>query len=115
MNESDKKLDFIAFFDWMQDQVHETAKSKGWHETELSDPHFAGMIHSEVSEMLEAVRGGNEESAKIPGFVGSEEEAADIVIRVMDYCQKRGWLLGSAIVAKADFNKLREYKHGKVF
>ncbi len=43
------------------------------------------LIHSELSEMLEAVR-KDLQSEKLPGVSGEAEELADVMIRVFDFC-----------------------------
>ncbi len=44
-----------------------------------------------------------------------DEEMADIVIRVLDFCAFKGIDLESHIEAKMKYNSLREYKHGKKY
>lgn len=70
------------------------------------------LIHSEASEVLEALRNGNPPDDKIPDFYGAEAELADIVIRCMDLAASRGWKLAEAIVAKHAMNKTRSHRHG---
>ena len=70
------------------------------------------LVHSELSEMLEAIRHGNPPSDHIPEFSGAEEEAADVVIRLMNICAQQGWRLAEAIEAKAQYNETRPHKHG---
>ena len=70
------------------------------------------LIHSELSEALEAIRDGNPPSSHIPDFDAFSEEMADAAIRVMDLCEARGIDLGEAILAKMEFNAGREYMHG---
>jgi NTP pyrophosphatase (non-canonical NTP hydrolase) len=72
------------------------------------------LIHSEASELLEAVRKPGK-SDHIPGFTGEEEELADILIRVFDYAGGRNLNLAEALHAKLAFNAGREFKHGKAF
>lgn len=70
------------------------------------------LMHSEISEALEAVRVGNPPDDKIPEYKGTAAELADVVIRIMDYCHVRGLDLAGAVLAKIEFNKNRPYKHG---
>jgi NTP pyrophosphatase (non-canonical NTP hydrolase) len=73
------------------------------------------LIHSEVSEVLEALRDGNPPSESIEGFSQAEEELADVVIRVMDLAFSQEWRVGEAIIAKHLYNTKRPHKHGKEF
>ena len=73
------------------------------------------LIHSEVTEALEALRESNPESSKIPGFTCLEEELADVVIRILDLA---GWMsldIGGAIVAKMNHNEGRPHRHKRRF
>ncbi|KEF40434.1 putative pyrophosphatase [Schinkia azotoformans MEV2011] len=85
-------------------QAFETAKSKGWHDEERETGTLLALIHSEVSEALEADRKGNAENFA--------EELADVCIRVFDLCGAKGVDLESAILNKMKRNKSRTYKHG---
>jgi hypothetical protein len=104
--------DFKATMAACQYAIHENAKAKGWWETDRNDGELIALCHSELSEMLEGLRFGNPESGKVRGFTSAEEEAADVVIRLMDMCERRGWDLAGAILAKMEFNAGRSYKHG---
>jgi NTP pyrophosphatase (non-canonical NTP hydrolase) len=69
------------------------------------------LMHSELSESLEGIRGNNE-SSKTPGFTGEEEELADVIIRILDYAGKRKLRIAEAVLAKAHYNMSRPYRHG---
>ncbi len=79
------------------------------------------LIHSELSEALEKHRKTigkgkpDEPDEHCPEHGGVEIEMADVVIRVMDLCEKMKFDLGRAILAKMAFNKTREKKHGKAY
>ena len=107
----------------LQTLVGEINEANGWH---MPAPPLAlrmtadiALIHSEASEALEWVRqyGGREdpnimsvdENGKV---VGLPSELADIVIRVMDFCDKYGVGLAAAIDAKLANNKTRGFRHG---
>ena len=96
----------------MMGEAHTLAQSKGWWTPDPGLPTALVMVHAEVSEMVEAIRNGNPSSQKIPEFSCAEEEAADVVIRIMDLCASRDFRLAEAIVAKHKFNKNRSYRHG---
>lgn len=98
----------------LQERAYAIAQSKGWWEQPREMGTLLALIHSEVSEALEACREGNPLSKKISGSL-FEEELADIVIRVMDLAESEGVDLEKAIQEKLDYNEGRSYRHGKEF
>lgn len=103
---------FIQAFNHIADRIHITAVEKGWWEKERNDGEVIALMHSELSEALEALRHGNPPDDKIPEFTGVEAELADVIIRIMDMAPARGWRVAEALVAKIAFNTTREHKHG---
>lgn len=70
------------------------------------------LVHSEVSECLEAVRKPGPDKY-CPDYSAEEVELADALIRILDYCHQYGIRIDAAVDAKHQFNKTRPYKHGK--
>jgi hypothetical protein len=103
---------FIKSFEEVQNEVHEIAKDKGWWDQDRNDGELICLMHSELSEALEALRKGNPADEKIPEFTSEEAELADTIIRIMDYAGKKKLRLAGAIIAKKNMNKTRSHKHG---
>jgi NTP pyrophosphatase (non-canonical NTP hydrolase) len=103
---------FIKSYEAIAKEVHGTAVRKGWWASNRNDGEMIALMHSELSEALEALRASNPPSDKVPGFSSVEEELADVLIRIMDYGTARGFRLAEAVLAKANMNETRSYKHG---
>jgi len=88
---------------WQID-IHENAKNKGWWENIRPVPELLCLIHSEVSEALEAFRNNDSDNFR--------EEIADIAIRLLDLCEAFHIDLEHEIEKKHKFNQSRSYRHG---
>lgn len=98
-------IEFRAAWDCLARQVVQTAQEHGWDSLQHEGISIA-LMHSELSEALEAYRHGNPPSEHIPEFSGVEEELADLAIRIMDHGCARGHRVAEAIIAKMAFNAI---------
>lgn len=103
---------FVKSFHAMAWEGHTTAIAKGWWDRERNNGELIALCHAELSEALEALRGGNPNDDKIPEFSRVEAELADVIIRIMDMACARNWRVAEAIVAKMKMNRTREKMHG---
>ena len=99
-------------FAQIQAAIHKTAIEKGWWDEPRGAPECLCLMHSELSEALEAYRLGNPMSKKIAPFSQIEEELADVIIRILDYAEHHSFEIEKALVAKMAYNTTRPHRHG---
>lgn len=103
----------FGWIDLLAVACFENSKEHGFWDKERNKGEACMLIAQEVAEMFEGIRKGNPPSKKIPEFTIEEEEAADILIRLLDYAQGFNLRLGAATRAKMIYNVGRERMHGK--
>jgi len=111
------KAQFVFLFNQLCAEMHEYSKRHGfWIEGKQRNfGEMIALVHSELSEALEAARVGNSIDEKLPDFNCITVELADAIIRIMDIAGGYAYPLGHAIIAKMKFNETRPHMHGKQF
>lgn len=100
----------------LQAMIGVWAESKGWVCKPEDTVEKLCLMHSEISEALEEWR--KEKSPTDIYFVDGKPEGipielADLVIRVMQYCDSVGIDLERSIIEKMIYNETRPFRHGK--
>lgn len=108
------------------ERVYEVNEANGWFEEDRTVGDDLALLHSEVSEMLEAYRDTGLEDATAPPIQAGEDpavvvlqkpegfgsEAADVLVRLLDTCKRRGVDLGYEFERKLAYNATRGHRHG---
>src|SRR5688572_24743032 len=71
---------------WFCNEAHTLACEKGWWDRKRTFLETMALVASELGEAIEAFR-SPKPSAKILAFSHTEEELADIIIRIADLCK----------------------------
>jgi NTP pyrophosphatase (non-canonical NTP hydrolase) len=109
----DQRLTFLgspSYRDWshcvtdMQNWVRRINEANGWFEKERPFSTDIALLHSEVSEAYEGYRNND--------IVNVHEELADILIRLLDTCERLDVNLVEQFMRKCLKNANRGYRHG---
>lgn len=97
----------------LQRLVHQTATDAGWYKNPVTGEEITrnfgevvALMHSELSEALEADRKGLKDD-KLPHRDGREVEFADCIIRILDTAAALGLDVAGALIEKNRFNAQR--------
>lgn len=91
-------------------RAYETSKAHGWKHD--NDGQAIALMHSELSEALEAMRKPERKDEHLPHLDPVGLELADVLIRVFDFCGARGIDLATCVKEKMDYNDRRPMRHG---
>lgn len=103
-------INLVLVINELRDVIHENAVKKGFYDAPINFGERMALIHSEVSEALEAHRCSSN-TDELTDQVKSE--LADIIIRVLDVCGYYKVNIADAILSKHQTNIGRPRKHGK--
>ena len=114
-------------------EVRHVNQANGWYDDDRRPAEGLALLHSEVSEWLEALRtwGTDDATTPCPGDTdgdgncaahrtgcplpkpeGAGSEAADVFIRLLDECDRQGIDLAAEYRRKIAFNRTRGHRHG---
>lgn len=99
-NHSMKESDLSTY----SDMVFEVNHANGWFDEHRTFGEDIALLHSEVSEALEAYRNNDNDNLA--------EEFADIFIRLLDVTHRKGIDLEEEFHKKLNKNRSRGYRHG---
>ena len=103
-----------------QQEIYEINLANGWFDGDRTVGDDIALLHSEVSEAFEAFRSDGLEDmtasegkdGRPPKPEGFGSELADVLVRLLDTCQRTGIDLESELERKIAYNKTRGYRHG---
>jgi NTP pyrophosphatase (non-canonical NTP hydrolase) len=103
----------------MQAEVAQVNHDKGWYDRPRPISDDIALLHSEVSEMLEAYRRWGYDDmtdmtdlGSTPKPEGLGSEVADVLIRLLDFVERREIDLDFEYERKIEYNRTRPYRHG---
>lgn len=97
----------------LEDKVREINEKNGWFEKDRTFGEDIALLHSEVSEALEAYRDGDWGSTREDGKPeGVDSELADVLIRLLDMTHRYSIDIEEVTLRKLEYNAGRGHRHG---
>ena len=103
---------FIDSFNTMKARILADNTAKGFWDAPRNVGELIALMHSELSEALEAHRKDLDDN-HLPHRKGVEVELADCMIRIMDTAAGLNLNVVEAMIEKLAYNRTRAHKHGK--
>ena len=106
----------------LRDEVYATACNKGFHDEKKSDEHYLMLVITEIAEAVQADRKGRRADRERYDYAvdrgmcsdmeecfekyiknSIEDELADIVIRLLDFCGMKGWNFDNPLIPPREY------------
>ena len=93
------------------------SKAHGFHDKVQTFGDYIALMHSELSEALEAFRDGAGYADVLTDVINGKPEGipcelADVIIRILDFCGRYEVDIQEAVEAKMAYNSTRPHLHG---